>query len=134
MTLVLKDLIVCEYKYKVIPHFIFYPRLGEGQFIALNTVGYGDLIERAARWDKLSPIFPKNEITMHEDLTHNDVVIRQINASTPLKRLLEERLNQASQSSPFSFPRDFYGDARYWLRASLPMKLTMIAFMFMYVP
>jgi hypothetical protein len=25
--LALKDLIVCEYKYKVIPHFIYYPRL-----------------------------------------------------------------------------------------------------------
>jgi len=30
VTLVLKDLIVCEYKYKVIPHFIYYPRLADG--------------------------------------------------------------------------------------------------------
>lgn len=93
VTLVLKDLIVCEYKYKVIPHFIFYPRLADGQFISLNTVGYGDLIVRCSSWDKQSPIFPKNEITMQDDLTHNDVVIRQINASTTLKRLLDIRLN-----------------------------------------
>jgi len=76
VTLVLKDLIVCEYKYKVIPHFIFYPRLTEGQYISLNTIGYGDLISRCSCWDKKSPLFPNNEITMHDDLTHNDVVIR----------------------------------------------------------
>lgn len=47
----MKDLIVCEYKYKVIPHFIFYPRLGPGQFLSLNTVGFGELIERCATWN-----------------------------------------------------------------------------------
>ena len=30
----LKDLIVCEYKYKVVPHFIFYPKLSSAQLIA----------------------------------------------------------------------------------------------------
>lgn len=92
--LVLKDLIVCEYKYNVIPHFIFYPRLEKGQFISLNTVGFGNLIERCSAWDKRSPIFDRNEITMVDDLTHNDVVIRQINAASILKRLLSDRLTR----------------------------------------
>jgi len=74
---------------------------------------------------------------MHDDLTHNDVVIRQINASTTLKRLLDARLKQPPAQNTldlaFCFPGDFYGEARYWLRANPPMKLTMLAFMLIYV-
>lgn len=137
-TLILKDLIVCEYKYKVIPHFIFYPRLSVGQFISLNTVGFGNLIDRCSSWDKRSPVFEKNEITMLDDLTHNDVVVRQINASSTLKRLLDERLTQPQTnqqaSEPFNFPLDFYSDSKYWLKANVTMKVTMMAFLVMYVP
>ena len=82
-------MIVCEYKYKVIPHFIYYPRLSVGQFISLNTVRFGDLIERCSSWDQKSPIFERNEIVMVDDLTDNDVVIRQINSSSTLKRLID---------------------------------------------
>jgi hypothetical protein len=91
------------------------------------------LIDRCSRWDKQSPIFEKNEITMLDDLTHNDVVIRQINASTILKQLVEKRM-QSTNVTDFRFPDDFYGDAKYWLKASLFMKLTMIAFIVIYVP
>jgi hypothetical protein len=75
-TLILKDLIVCEYKYKVIPHFIYYPRMNVGQFISLNTVGFYDLIEKCSNWDKTKPIFDRNELVMVDDLTDNDIVVR----------------------------------------------------------
>ena len=91
-TLILKDLIVCEYKYKVIPHFIYYPRLTVGQFISLNTVGFYDLIEKCSTWDKIKPIFDRNELVMVDDLTDNDIVVRQINASTTLKMILDKRI------------------------------------------
>ena len=75
-TLILKDLIVCEYKYKVIPHFIYYPRMSVGQFISINTVGFYDLIEKCSTWDKTKPIFDRNELVMVDDLTDNDIVVR----------------------------------------------------------
>jgi len=75
-TLILKDLIVCEYKYKVIPHFIYYPRMSVGQFISINTVGFYDLIEKCSTWDKTKPIFERNELVMVDDLTDNDIVVR----------------------------------------------------------
>jgi N-acetylglucosaminyl transferase component (Gpi1) len=71
---------------------------------------------------------------MVDDLTHNDVVIRQINASSILKRLLSERLTREHAESDFNFPLDFYGDAKYWLKASLPMKMTMIVFLVLQLP
>lgn len=40
--LTLKDLIICEYKYtQVIPNFIVYPRLSDGQILSTGSVGFG---------------------------------------------------------------------------------------------
>jgi hypothetical protein len=96
------------------------------------------LLNKSCAWDKASPIFESNEIVMHDDLTDNDIVIRQINSSSILKRLLEERLTSGehteSEDQGFNFPQDFYGDAKYWLRANLPMKLVFMIFLFLYGP
>mmetsp|Transcript_5651 Transcript_5651/g.7564 ORF Transcript_5651/g.7564 Transcript_5651/m.7564 type:complete len:95 (-) Transcript_5651:1531-1815(-) len=72
----LKDLIVCEYKYKVMPHFIMYPELTMAQLIAQKQINISDLIERVKSWDKKSPILPQHELSMTDDLTDNDIVIR----------------------------------------------------------
>jgi len=41
----LKDLIVCEYKYKVLPHFILYPRLASAQLISQKSFDFSELLE-----------------------------------------------------------------------------------------
>lgn len=81
VTLVLKDLIICEYKYKVTPHFILYPEFFDGQYISLSHMSYGEVINRSREWDKNSPYLPKNELFINEDLTENDINVRQINFS-----------------------------------------------------
>lgn len=86
--LTLKDLIVCEYKYKVLPHFIFYPKLDATQLIAHKGVSLNELIDRSKTWDKKEPILPRHELSMTDDLTDNEILVRQINCAHILKRNL----------------------------------------------
>jgi hypothetical protein len=55
INLELRDLIICEYKYKVTPHFILYPKTKEGEFISLSLMNYGHIINRSREWDKVTP-------------------------------------------------------------------------------
>lgn len=34
----------------------------------------------------------------------------------------------------FNFPEDFYGDAKYWLKANFAMKFLMLTFLLLFVP
>lgn len=122
----LKDLIICDYKYKVMPHFIMYPTLGPGQFLSLSGISFDVLLEKSKSWDKDKPLVESSELSRLYDLTDNDIIIRQINCSQILARLLEERVKlqkqydfngvnyQMSEHSRFNFERDFYGLDGYW--------------------
>ena len=126
----LKDLIVCEYKYKVIPHFIFFPKLDTAQLIAEQSVSFSDLIEKTKTWDMQSPILPYHELSMTDDLTDNNIVIRQINCAHILKRNLARRLTmKEDDGSEF----DYYGDEYYWMRQSLPMRFLLFIFPALYM-
>lgn len=72
----LKDLIVCEYRYKVIPQFIFYPKLEPAELLTLSKVSFSELMANSKFWDKQSPILPKHELSMTDDLTDNEIIIR----------------------------------------------------------
>ena len=90
----LKDLIVCEYKYKVAPHFILYPKLETAQLIAQKGMSFSDLIARSKTWDKKKSILPEHELSRTDDLTDNDIVVRQINCAHIFKRNLERYVSE----------------------------------------
>jgi len=92
-SLTLKDLIVCEYKYtKVLANFISYPILKGGQLISTNTIGCGQLLDNAKIYSGKGPILSNHELVMNDDLTDNDLVIRQINSAHILQRILSNSL------------------------------------------
>jgi len=63
-------------------------------------------------------------------LTDNDLVIRQINYSHIISRLLQSRLSDSSdQCESFKYAEDFYGDAKYWRRANWLMRLMLLVFL-----
>lgn len=51
-------------------------------------MGYGEILDKSRNWDENFPLIMKNELFANEDLTENDIVIRQINCSKVLHRLL----------------------------------------------
>ena len=88
----LRDLIICEYKYKVMPHFILYPSLKPGEFLSLSGISFDDVLNNSKHWDKEKPLIETNELSRLYDLTDNDIIIRQINCSSILGRLLHDRV------------------------------------------
>ena len=71
---------------------------------------YGEIINKSSIWDKQSPYLSQNELISFEDLTENDIIVRQINCSKILDRMIKRRLkDEAYGSQPFSFDSDFYG-------------------------
>ena len=75
-TLHLKDLIICDYKYKVMPHFVLYPTLGPGQFLSLSGISFDDVLVKSKGWDKDKPLIESSELSRLHDLTDNDIIIR----------------------------------------------------------
>jgi hypothetical protein len=65
----------------VLANFILYPILAEGQLISTNTVGFGQLLEQAKTYSGKGPLLNNHELVMTDDLTDNDLVIRQINSA-----------------------------------------------------
>ena len=49
---------------------------------------FSDVINKSKNWDGKSPYVPENELFMNTDLTENDLIVRQINASKINNRLL----------------------------------------------
>lgn len=71
---------------------------------------------------------------MTEDLTDNDLVIRQINSAHIVQRLLKNTLkNQGAGNQPFQFSSDYYGDSKYWRRTNILMKLILFCFLLLCV-
>ena len=85
-------MIICEYKYKVMPHFIFYPALGPGEFLSLSGISFDEVLDKNKFWDKKKPLLESSELSRLHDLTDNDIIIRQINCSSILERLLNKRV------------------------------------------
>ena len=56
-------------------------------------MNYSEILERSKTWDFVRPILEKNELVMVEDLTDNNIVIRQINCTTILDKMLCKELN-----------------------------------------
>ena len=69
---------------------------------------------------------------MTEDLTDNDIVIRQINCAPILSRNLDQKLKTgaklSAQQDSQSFSFDYYGDEHYWMRFGTIMRVIMFAF------
>ena len=113
----LKELIICEYKYKVMPHFILYPKMNPGEFLSLSGISFDELLDQSRTWDKSKdkPLIETSELSRLYDLTDNDIIIRQINCSQILERLIGDRIKkgasfeQNTSQAKFSFERDFYG-------------------------
>ena len=73
-------------------HFVLYPSLGPGQFLSLTSMSFDVLLEKSKDWDKENPLVESSELSRSHDLTDNDVIIRQINCSSILARLVEDRV------------------------------------------
>ena len=131
----LKDLIVCEYRYKVLPQFILFPRLAAAELVSLKGVSFSELMERSKLWDKQSPILPRHELSMTDDLTDNEIIIRQINAVHVLSRNLNERLKQRPDTpkDSITFAKQYYGEESYWERPSCAMRIVVFIFSIIYL-
>ena len=62
----------------------------EGEFISLSLMQFSDVINKSKSWDRKTPYLGENELFMNNDLTENDLIIRQINASKIIDRLLRQ--------------------------------------------
>lgn len=69
-------------------HLIYYPKTAEGQFLSISLMHYGDVMDKSKDWDSKTPYILGNELFMNSDLTEGDLVIRQINCSKIIDRLL----------------------------------------------
>ena len=140
----LRDLIICEYKYKVMPHFILYPTLRPGEFFSLSGVSFNEVLNNSQHWDKEKPLIESNELSRLYDLTDNDIIIRQINCSQILERLLVNRVKESKNQTQgegsvctekFDFDRDFYGEQGFWTKKnSWVMRIMALIFAIIYYP
>jgi hypothetical protein len=69
---------------------VLYPKTKEGEFISLSLMQFSDVINKSKSWDRKTPYLGENELFMNNDLTENDLIIRQINASKIIDRLLRQ--------------------------------------------
>lgn len=117
--------------------------MGEGEFISITPMNYNEVIGKSKEWNFKAPIIAGHELFSNEDLTENEIVIRQVNCSKILDRLLRERITSISSTkaavpdtsiSPFDFETDFYGQQHYWFKIALPLKIITLLYIIMYVP
>lgn len=54
---------------------------------------FGEVIDKSKVWDRKTTYLADNELFMCEDVTENELAIRQINVSKIIDRLLKERLS-----------------------------------------
>jgi hypothetical protein len=112
----------------VAANFIIYPNLKSGQFLSTRAIGFGELLTSANAFQFKSPILKNHELVMTDDLTDNDLILRQINYSHIISRLIKRRLSDSSFSDDFKF-YELYGDAKYWRRANVVMRLILLVFL-----
>jgi hypothetical protein len=67
---------------------VLYPKTKEGELISLSLMQFSDVIKKSKSWDGKTPFLGENELFMNNDLTENDLIIRQINSSKIIDRLL----------------------------------------------
>ena len=103
------------------------------QFLTIKNINCLELMQSSKFWDKKSPILKDHELVSIDDLTHNEVVLRQLNHSIILRNLIKEIQEDSDLSKEdFSFPRDFYGDSLYWMRMGYFMRLILLVFLLFY--
>jgi hypothetical protein len=88
-------------------------------------------LEDAQSYTGKQPLLKNHELVMTQDLTDNDIVLRQINYSQIIARLLRDRLrtNESAQCEQFRFAEDFYGDAKYWRRVNICHRVVLLMFL-----
>jgi len=115
-------------------HFVSYPRLATLQLLSLKQLSYSDLIESAVSEEKGS-LIPDHPLVKLKDLTENDIVLRQINYSSILDKLLTQAVKDSEEAKgDLKFPADFYGQKAFWLKSSVIMRLIYLAFSVVYLP
>ena len=67
--------------------FILYPEMQVAQFFTIKNINCLELMQSSKFWDKKTPILKDHELVSIDDLTHNEVVLRQLNYSVILKNL-----------------------------------------------
>ena len=67
---------------------------------------------------------------MRDDLTDNEIILRQVNCSLMLQRNLEKKLTQKEIGTQFA--ENFYGDQNYWSRVSWLMRFILLVFLVIY--
>jgi hypothetical protein len=89
--------------------------MNPGELIALNPISFDDILEtsNSIENDKNLLMLAKSELSRLNDLTDNEMVIRQINCSLILNRLIRRRISCEQRGikvsdTPFDFETDFY--------------------------
>lgn len=116
------------------PLIICYPKLKTAQLLATKSTNYKELQEKSKTWNRDSPYLKDFELVSVDDLTHNNIILRQINCSQSITRLLEKSLKDTEFATrEFDFTADYYGDKSYWLRLGWFMRLVMLLFVVLYI-
>jgi len=116
------------------PLIICYPKLKIAQLLATKSTNYKELQVKSKTWDKDSPYLKDYQLTSVDDLTHNNIIMRQINCSQIIDRLLVKSLKDKEfAEKEFDFPADYYGDKSYWLRLGLFYRPLMFIFVVLYI-
>jgi len=55
-------------------------------------MNFAEILENSKTWDFVGPILEQNELVMVEDLTDNNIVVRQINCTSILDKMLCQEL------------------------------------------
>lgn len=123
------------------PHFILYPALQPGCFLCLSSISYDEILDKSKSWDKEKPLIESSELSRLYDLTDNDIIIRQINCSQILERLLSERVKEfnknpiIAQKSTFDFEKDFYGKQGFYAcKNGIGTRIMAFVFCLLYKP
>ena len=98
---------------------------------------FSDVINKSKDWDRNSPYIADNELFMNKDLTENDLIIRQINASKIMDRLVRasiKNIKSPVDKTAFDFETDFYGARNYWYRVALPLKFVIALYLILFFP
>lgn len=66
--------------------------MSQGEFLSLSKLTYADVLNGSKSWDRQSPLLATSELSRQENLTDNDIAIRQINGSLVLSRVLDNHL------------------------------------------
>ena len=75
--------------------------MGPGEFISQSKMSFDVVLNSSKEWDQETPLIEQCELSRRTDLTDNDILIRQINCSQILSRILNKRMSEVQKANKY---------------------------------